>query len=205
MSAGARTDPHTDPRTIAVYDARARDYDSLFGRDRPDRHLQAFIDLLPARARVLDLGCGPANASALLRDAGMMPDPVDASPEMVRLANERHAIGARRATFDDIDAVALYHGVWANFSLLHAPRTDLPRHLAALHRALRPGGILHLGMKTGAGEGRDRLGRFYTYVSLPEITGLVASAGFTRIVTEEGAEVGLAGTNDPFVILRAQA
>jgi len=193
-----------DARTIAVYDARAGDYDDRFRRDQPDRHLQAFIELLPAGAHVLDLGCGPANASAFLRAAGMIPDPVDASPEMVRLANERHAIGARLATFDDIDAMAAYDGVWANFSLLHAPRADLPRHIGALHRALKPGGILHLGLKTGIGEGRDRLDRFYTYVSVPEITGLVADAGFSEIVTEEGKEVGLAGTNDPFVILRAR-
>ena len=48
----------TDPRTPAAYEAHARDYDNRFRRDRPDRHLQAFIGLLPAGARVLDLGCG---------------------------------------------------------------------------------------------------------------------------------------------------
>lgn len=194
-----------DPGTIAVYDARAGDYDDRFRQNRPGRHLRAFMDLLPQGARVLDLGCGPGNASAFLRAAGMVPDPVDASPAMVKLANDRHAIGARLATFDDIDAIAAHDGVWANFSLLHAVRADLPRHLAALHRALKPGGILHLGLKTGEGEGRDRLGRFYTYVTVPEITGLVTAAGFTVVATEEGHEVGLAGTDDPFVILRARA
>lgn len=194
-----------DARTIEVYDARAGDYDDRFRADRPDRHLGAFIALLPEGARVLDLGCGPANASAFLRAAGMSPDPVDASPAMVALANDHHDIGARLATFDDIDANAAYDGVWANFSLLHAPRRDLARHLCALHHALRPGGLLHLGMKTGEGEGRDDLDRFYTYVTLPEITGLLAQAGFAVIACEEGHEVGLAGTNDPFVILRARA
>ena len=193
-----------DARTIAVYDARAGDYDDRFRQDRPDRHLQAFIDALPHPARVLDLGCGPATASAFLRAAGHDPDPVDASPAMVALANERHAIGARLASFDEIDAVAAYDGVWANFSLLHAARSDLPRHLTALHRALKAGGLLHLGMKTGTGEGPDALGRFYCYHTVAALRGLLTDAGFTVLAETEGAEKGLAGTLDPFVILLAR-
>lgn len=195
----------TDARTLAVYAARAQDYADRFRTAHPDRHLTAFMASLPPGARVLDLGCGPGNASAFLRAAGFQPDPVDASPEMVALANARHSLGAQIATFDDIDAVAAYDGVWANFSLLHAPRAELPRHLRALHRALRPGGTLHLGLKTGTGEGRDAFGRFYTYVTVPELCGLVEGAGFTVTATEEGREKGLAGTDDPFVILRAHA
>lgn len=194
-----------DPATIAVYDARAADYADRFRENRPGRFLSAFLALLPPGARVLDLGCGPGNASAFLSAAGMRPDPVDASAAMVALANDRHAIGARQARFDEIDGQAEYDGVWANFSLLHAPRADLPRHLSALHRALKPQGLLHLGMKTGSGEGRDALGRFYTYVSVPEITGLLTAAGFAVLAAEEGIETGLAGTPDPFVVLRARA
>ena len=193
-----------DARTIAVYDARAGDYDDRFRQDRPDRHLQAFIDALPHPARVLDLGCGPATASAFLRAAGHDPDPVDASPAMVALANDRHGLGARLASFDQIDAVAEYDGVWANFSLLHAARSDLPRHLTALHRALKAGGLLHLGMKTGTGEGSDALGRFYCYHTVAALRGLLTDAGFTVLAETEGAEKGLAGTLDPFVILLAR-
>ena len=193
-----------DARTIAVYDARAGDYDDCFRQDRPDRHLQAFIDALPHPARVLDLGCGPATASAFLRAAGHDPDPVDASPAMVALANERHAIGARLASFDEIDAVAAYDGVWANFSLLHAARSDLPRHLGALHHALKAGGLLHLGMKTGTGEGPDALGRFYCYHTVGALRGLLTDAGFTVLAETQGTEKGLAGTLDPFVILLAR-
>ncbi|MEZ5777665.1 MAG: class I SAM-dependent methyltransferase [Paracoccaceae bacterium] len=194
-----------DPRTIAVYDAKAADYADRFRTAKPDHHLRAFIEALPRGAKVLDLGCGPANASAFMRAAGLIPDPVDAAPEMVALANDRHQIGARIATFDDIGAKAEYDGVWANFSLLHAARADLPRHLAALHRAHRPGGLFHIGMKTGAGEGRDGLDRFYTYVGREELLGLLTDAGFAVIASEEGTERGLAGTDDPYIIVRAHA
>jgi SAM-dependent methyltransferase len=194
-----------DPRTIAVYDAKAGDYADRFASAKPDRHLRAFISALPDGAHVLDLGCGPGTASAFLRAAGMRPDPVDASPAMVRMANERHNIGARLATFDDIDDAAAYDGVWANFSLLHAPRADLPRHLSALHRAVKPGGLLHIGMKTGTGEARDALDRFYTFVTRDELTGLLERAGFSVVTAHVGKERGLAGTLDPFIILLARA
>ncbi len=194
-----------DPRTIAVYDAKADDYADRFASAEPDRHLSAFIAALPEGAHVLDLGCGPGTASAFLRAAGHVPDPVDASPAMIALANRRHDIDARLATFDDIDAVARYDGIWANFSLLHASRADLPRHLAALRRAVKPGGLLHLGMKTGAGEARDGLDRLYSYYSVAELQTILAEAGFTVTATSEGHERGLAGTDDPFVIIVAHA
>jgi SAM-dependent methyltransferase len=192
-----------DAKTIAVYDARAGDYADRFAVSQPDRHLQRFIAALPKGAHVLDLGCGPANAAAFMRAAGLKPDAVDASPGMVALANQRHAIGARLATFDDIDGVAVYDGIWASFSLLHAARDDLPRHLSAIHKALKPQGIFHIGMKTGTGAARDRIDRLYTYVSRPELLGLLAEAGFTVTDVSEGTEVGLAGTNDPFIIVGA--
>ncbi len=193
-----------DPKTIATYDAKAADYVKLTATDAPDAALQAFIDLIPAGGRVLDLGCGPATASVHMRNAGLLPDPVDASGGMVALANETHDIGARQGTFDDIDAVATYDGVWANFSLLHAPRPELPRHLASIHMALVPGGVFHIGMKTGTGSDRDRIARLYTYVTVAELDGLLTDAGFTVIATREGAERGMAGTIDPFVIMQAR-
>ncbi|MGB7262196.1 MAG: class I SAM-dependent methyltransferase [Albidovulum sp.] len=193
----------SDPRTIAVYDAQASEYAERFAASAPDRHLQSFISALPNGARVLDLGCGPATASAFLRAAGHDPDPVDASAAMVALANDRHAINARQASFDDIDADGIYDGIWANFSLLHAPRADLPRHLAALKRALKPGGLFHIGMKLGTGEARDALDRRYTYVTRTDLTDLLNTAGFTVTDAHEGVETGLAGTSDPFILVRA--
>lgn len=194
-----------DSRTIAAYDANVAAYAKRFRVVRLTRPLKTFIDGLPPGARVLDLGCGPGDAAAHMRAAGLRPDPVDASPAMVALANDRHRIGARIGTFDDVDALAAYHGVWANFSLLHSPRADLPRHLGAIHRALKPAGLFHIAMKTGTGEIRDRLGRNYTYLPRRELAELLAAAGFTIVGAANGRERGLAGTLDPFVIFRARA
>ncbi len=191
-----------DKKTIAFYNNAADRYAEFTHTGEADAHLQAFMALLPAGGQVLDLGCGPAKASALMRDAGFVPDPVDAATGMITLANEAYDIGARLLTFDQIDMVAAYDGVWANFSLLHAPRDALPGHLAAIATALRSKGILHIGMKTGEGELRDKIDRKYTFVTVPELQGLLETAGFAVIGVEEGREMGCAGTVDPFVVMR---
>lgn len=193
-----------DQETIALYDARATDYDATVTKDVASDSLRAFFTAMPAGARVLDLGCGPGSASLFMMRAGIKVDPVDASAGMVRAAESR-GLPARQATFDEITEKAVYDGIWANFSLTHADRGALPRHLAALHRAAKPGARLHLGMKTGSGDMRDQLGRHYCLVTVPEIVGLTTAAGFTTTETREGIDHGFAGTADPYVILTAHA
>ena len=193
-----------DDETIAAYNSQVDAYANLTGSAPPDPHLAPFAAQVKPGGHILDLGCGPAHEAAELRSRGFSVDPVDASPEMVRLANETHNIGARLASFDDIDGTDAYDGIWANFSLLHAPAEDFPRHLAALHRALKPGGHFHIAMKLGTASARDRLGRHYSYYSQPELSEHLSQAGFVIDETTTGEIMGLAGDIEPWIALRAR-
>lgn len=195
----------SDDETIRVYDHHVEDYVGCTRRQEPDPTLLAFIDRIPAGGHVLDLGCGPGNSSVVMRDRGLRVDPVDASAAMVRWANETHQIGARQLTFDNLVATDHYHGVWANFSLLHAEKADFPRHLAALHRSLVPGGVFHIGMKLGEGSRRDSLGRFYAYYCEADLTDHLAEAGFTIVGSKTGEDSGLSGEIAPWITLTAKA
>lgn len=195
-----------DQQTLAAYAGKIDDYISLTGKDAPDRAIQAFIDAMPAAGRVLDLGCGPGNSAAQMIRAGLKVDATDASKEMIQAAKDHFNVRATLATFADLNATHLYDGVFANFSLLHAPKSDFSGHLKRIHTALKPGGTLHLGMKTGTGEGRDALGRFYAYYSIDELTVHLTTAGFsTSWIQRTGQAHGLAGDIEPFVILRTDA
>ncbi|MEL6574017.1 MAG: class I SAM-dependent methyltransferase [Pseudomonadota bacterium] len=193
-----------DHKTIAIYNEKAQDYAKMVSKGAPDASLLAFMEALPPGGRALDLGCGPGNASAIMRDAGFVPDAVDASPSMIALAKEKFGLEGRVATFDDLSGDAIYDGVWANFSLLHAPRAELPRHFEAIAKALRPGGIFHIGMKTGTDVKRDRLGRQYTYVTVPELHGLFEDAGFAVMAEKTGEEAGFDGVIAPWVVMLAK-
>lgn len=193
-----------DDETISAYNNQVEAYADLTRQTSPDPLLVAFMAQVKPGGHILDLGCGPANEAAGLRSRGFTVDAVDASPEMVRLANETHDIGARLASFDDIDEADAYDGIWANFSLLHAPAEDFPRHLAALYRSLKPGGHFHIAMKLGTGAARDSLGRHYSYYSQPELSDLLTRAGFVIEEASTGEIMGLAGNVEPWIALRAR-
>lgn len=194
-----------DRQTVELYTDKAADYADRFHSDKPQPRLEAFIDALPEGGRVLDLGCGTGNAAARMRDRGLIVTAIDASPGMADLARERFGLDVTVGTFDDVTGSDLYDGVWASFSLLHAPRQDMPRHLAAIHRALKPKGRFVIGLKTGTGTQRDALGRRYTYYTKAELKGLLQAAGFTPEQTETGSGKGLDGTVAPWIVVTARA
>jgi len=194
----------TDPETIRIYDRRAADYAALTeGHTADSPVLRAFIAACPPGGRVLDLGCGPGTAAGLMAAAGLQVDALDASEEMVALARAHPGVSARQASFDQVSGIALYDGIWASFSLLHAPRGDMPSHLATLKTALKPGGIFHIGLKLGQGEARDTLGRLYTYYTEDELVQLLEQAGFTVDDCRRGTSTGLDGTAAPHILVTA--
>jgi len=193
-----------DPRTIDVYDTQAADYAAKTDRHNvEDPRLRAFIAACPTGGHVLDLGCGPGMSAAEMARAGLRVTALDASAEMVAMAGRHAGVTARQATFDEITGEAVFDGVWANFSLLHAPRGDFPRHLAAVKRALKPGGALMIGMKLGEGEGRDRLGRYYTYYGEEELLRNLRDAGFTVTDRHRGRGEGLDGSVSDWISVAA--
>lgn len=195
-----------DHETLSVYDAKADEYADLVTASEPDpdRHLVAFMQALPKGGRVLDLGCGPGRASHFLAKAEFQVDAWDASQEMARLGRGTYNLDVQVKGFDDLDAVDTYDGIYANFSLLHAPKTDMPKHLNSISQALRPGGQFHIGTKTGTGEKRDSIGRFYAYYSDAELTGLLGDADLSVLTRATGRQVGLDGVEAPWIIMRAK-
>ncbi len=106
--------------------------------------------LLPDRARILEVGTGPADLWRANRDG--IPDGwritlSDFSPGMIAQARENLGAIAQRFAFARINVVDIpfpdetFDGVIANFMLYHAP--DLDRAISELHRVLKPGGRLY--------------------------------------------------------------
>lgn len=178
-----------DPETLAFYDREAEAY-AGYAEDFIDNPwLTRFAASLAPGAAVLDFGCGSAWAAHWLSEQGFDVDAYDGSAGLAREAQRRYGIDVTVGKFEALDRPGRYAGIWASFCLLHDSRKVMPRHLARLHAALRPGGCLYLGLKAGIGENRDRLGRRYTFYARDEIDGLLTAAGFAAIeITEEASE-----------------
>ena len=196
---------NVDARTIEVYDARATDYARLTKELDGYNELVAFCQAMPVDAYVLDLGCGPGFYAAFMADQGCKIDAVDASAEMVKLAAQHTGVTARHASFDDISGDAVYDGIWANFSLLHAPRHAFPKHLAALHRACKPDAKFHIGMKLGSNAGRDSIDRMYTYYQEDDLLTHITTAGFHINHCEHGNSPGLSGEPSDWILVTSHA
>ena len=117
-------------------------------RTRPARDLAAQVEV-PAGGRVLDLGCGPGNSTAVLAERFGQATVIgaDNSPQMLERARRDHP----ELTFMELDAtgdLSTYEGsfdlVFSNACLHWVP--DHPTLLPRLMRLLRPGGQLAVQM-----------------------------------------------------------
>ena len=138
------------------YDSVARAYaDELAGEldHKPlDRHLlNRFAEETAGKGLVADLGCGPGHVTAYLRDRGVQMLGVDLSPEMIRVAAERHPgmdfrIGDMKAL--DLPDASLA-GAIAFYAVVHFEPDDLGTVFREIRRVLRPGGPVLISFHIG--------------------------------------------------------
>jgi len=157
-----------DRATYDFYQSQAPYYTASTAQGQ-SRHLAGFLARLPANARILELGCGGGRDAAYMIEHGFDVDATDGAPAMVDKANQRHDIGARVMTFDELEAEAAYDAVWAHASLLHCPRRAFPRTLQKICRSLKQGGWHCANFKLGKREGRDKFDRLYNFYTRDEL------------------------------------
>lgn len=152
-----------DQTTLRFY---AQESEAYTSRGQPHSpHIEAFLKRLPPKAAIIELGCGAGQDSEFMLAQGFNVRPTDGTPEMAKAASQRLNIPVDTMLFSDLDETAAYDGVWANASLLHVPKAELPSILSLIHRAMKPGGVFYASFKAGQSEGRDQLDRYYNYPS----------------------------------------
>jgi ubiquinone/menaquinone biosynthesis C-methylase UbiE len=157
----------SEPRTRTV----ARGYDTIADRfadwqarikgDPRAEWTAELMQMLPERARIVDLGCGAGLPSTkLFADAGYEVKGVDISAEQIRRA--RRNVPSADFLHADITELALepasVDAVTAYYSLNHVPREILGSFLARISGWLAPGGLLLAAF--GAGNCPDWTGEW---------------------------------------------
>jgi SAM-dependent methyltransferase len=170
-----------DDTTIKFYGQHAAAY-----AERPMApltRLQRFLQGVPPRGAILELGCGAGRHSAEMIAAGFDVRPTDGSQEMAAEAARRLGRPVETLLFSQLDDDRRYEAVWASACLLHVPRPDLQSVLMRIWRALKADGLFYASFKEGETDGRDTLGRYYNYPSEVWLRQCYEAAGRWRILS----------------------
>jgi 2-polyprenyl-3-methyl-5-hydroxy-6-metoxy-1,4-benzoquinol methylase len=185
----------TSAGTVRAYDLDAAAYAAVT-TTVPDR-VRAVLEDLARRlgdgARVLEVGSGGGRDALLMESLGLDVRRTDVTPGFVALLREQgHACDLLDPLVDDLAAPeGPYDAVWANASLLHVARTDVPTVLGRLAAVTRPGGLLRATLKEGDGEGWSTHGaiarpRHFTYWRAPALAEAVAASGCAGVDVRGG-------------------
>jgi SAM-dependent methyltransferase len=132
--------------------------------------------------RILDFGCGPGRDLITFKELGHDPIGLDGAVEFCQMARTHAHCTVWHQDFLKLDLPnALFDGVFANASFFHIPSQELPRVLAEIRAALRPGGVLFASNPRGENvEGWNGL-RYGAYYDLEQWSQFMTQAGFVEV------------------------
>ena len=156
----------------------------------PSRHNERLAELerwLPARGRLLEVGCSYGYGLAIARERGWQVAGVELSPTASQYAHEHFGLQVfpgdlLDAPLEDgsFDAAVMWHVL----EHTHDPRAQLSR----LHALLRPGGVLGVRVPNVRSLGARAAGRSWVWRSLPAHLWYFSAVTLSRLLTRCGFE-----------------
>jgi SAM-dependent methyltransferase len=119
-----------------------------------------FLALVPKGGKILDAGCGSGRDSLYFKQKGYRIEAFDASQEMCRRAATLTGQPVQQKSFEEVDWISEFDGIWACASLLHVDRGSIDGVIEKLSRALLPTGVLFVSFKL-RDEEWEQDGRFF--------------------------------------------
>jgi SAM-dependent methyltransferase len=144
------------------------------------QNYQAFLAPFPKDKKldILDIGCGPGRDVAYFKSLGHRPVGLDGSEVFCSMARQHTGCLILHQKFLGLELPGhTFDGIFANACLFHVPSQELPRVLADLYTALRPGGILFLSNPRGNDEGWSEQ-RYGHYMQFETSKLFLETAGF---------------------------
>lgn len=150
--------------------------------------VEGFATRLGPDARVLEIGSGGGRDASLMEELALRVRRTDITPAFVAILRERgHRADVVDPLVDDLASPeGAYDAVWANASLLHVARENLPIVLRRLAEVTREGGLLRIAVKEGDGDGWSTHGsiskpRHFTYWRAEGLRAVVEGAAWCDV------------------------
>jgi SAM-dependent methyltransferase len=171
-------------RTLDHYQTRAEDFWQGTRHHDVEQNIEALLRHIRAAApfTILDLGCGPGRDLRNFAQRGHRPIGLEGAPAFVAMAREHADCEVWLQDFVQMDLpAATFDGVFANASLFHVPRQELPRVLRQLHATLKPDGVLFSSNPRGNNEESINGERYGAYYELATWRSMLTAAGFVEL------------------------
>ena len=188
--------PHNDPplssqhlslisgHTIRHYDENAADYWEGTKSHDVRQNTEALLTHMdgPGPYSILDFGCGPGRDLMHFTSLGHKAIGLDGSAELAALGRKHSGCEVLQQNFLSLDLpTSAFDGVFANATLFHVPRQELPRVLQELWQTLKAGGILFSSNPRGDNQEGFNGTRFGSFHSLEAWRGYISAAGFREL------------------------
>lgn len=110
-----------------------------------------FLNQLPAKAKILDLGCGPGNFAQYLVSKGFEVIGIDISSKMLNIAKSHlPQISFHQGDFRSIPyADQSFDAIFSAYSLIHIPQTDVVQVIGEMRRVLKGEGTVLVLVQSG--------------------------------------------------------
>ena len=182
-------DTPTDPQqiatlTLAHYQQRAAEFRANTRDHDVSQNIAALLRHIEASPpfRILDFGCGPGRDLAAFRSLGHEAIGLEGAREFAEMARADSGCIVWQQDFLQLQLPAAhFDGIFANASLFHVPSLALPRVLAELRAALKPGGVLFSSNPHGENQEGWNRGRYGAYHDLQGWRRYLTAAGFTEL------------------------
>ena len=170
-------------RTLDHYNGRAEAFRQGTSDHDVTQNYQALLSALPEGTplKILDFGCGPGRDLVYFRNLGHEAIGLEGAENFCAMARQSSGCEVWQQNFLKLDLPAgFFDGIFANASLFHVPRQELPRVLRELHKALKDHGVLFSSNPRGREEGWHGE-RYGAYMEWEEYEKYLKDAGFTPL------------------------
>jgi SAM-dependent methyltransferase len=164
-------------RSAAGFREGTRDHDVSQNIEALLRHIEGAPPFT-----ILDFGCGPGRDLVAFTARGHVAIGLDGAASFVAMARAESGCEVWHQDFLALDLPAgRFDGIFANASLFHVPRSEVPRVLGELRAALKPRGVLFCSNPRGANDEGWSNGRYGAWHDLAGWRALATAAGFTEL------------------------